>query len=467
MHAMHTLMAAVLSASGAAAAPLYIADPAADAIYRVDTADVGVTPLVLSASGANNVGGGPAFDRLTDIEVGGDGALYSMDYIGVSPRIMRVDTATGVRTVVFVLSDADPSLSWHDEFHVLPGGRFRFLAQLRDPAAPNRARVQRMVEVTEGPGNSAQVAILGSVVAPGNALDLFPSAQGRTLALYPQVYGHWILEGSESGIARVPETLIATSTNPVFYQVPIPFETGYSCSFPGVGAIPAGTSLLTTVEDAVQGTGSFGRIPSASITTPGGTTAVRPVNTSSSSHSVSGTTAYLGAVRFEPTAAAEAPGTWTVNFLRLGTPSLPNNVLPYSVSLWRMPFPRAHLGAALPDGTLCLAETNPPSVVRMEAATGDLASRAVLVPPGGSGITVDDLNRLTELQAADAGVLVALSEDPRVLRINTATGAMELVTTGRPGSLAPPPGGFSPRSNLRLATAPLANSAAEGSWSMY
>ncbi len=467
-HTMRMMVVTVMLASGAGAAPLYIADPSADAIYRVDTGDVGATPTVVSASGANLVGTGPAFDRLTDIAVGGDGTLYSLDKAGALPRVMRVDTVTGDRSLVFALSDPDPRLAWHDEFHVLPGGRFRFLAQLRDPAFPTSARIQRIVEATEGAGNSAQVTILGSVVTPGNALDLFASAQGRTLALYPQVYGVWILEGSESGIARVPETLIASTTSPAYYQVPgSPTETGYSSTFEGIGAIAAGTPLLATIEDFLQGSSSFGRVERASITTPGGTTTESSMNTSSSSHSTGSSVSFLGAARFAPTTAGEAAGTWTVNFFKRGGFPTPNTTLPHRVNLWRMPFPRAHLGAALPDGTLCLMETNPPAVARMDAATGNLATRATLTPPGGSGIALDDLNRLTELEAAGVVVFAALSEDPRIMRIDHSTGAMQLVTTGRPGSIAAPPGGFSPRSNIRLATAPLGSSTAMGAWTMY
>lgn len=453
------LAATLALASMVNAKDLYIADPAADAVYSVDIDASAAEPTLISASGNSTLGSGPAFEGIMDIAVAPSGRLYVLDGFNGPPRVLEVDRATGDRTLVLQLDQ----IGFLPYLEIRTNGSYT-LARHRFPAlgvAPGREL--QVIEFAAAFDASPIVNSTRTISSLGTPVDS-ALVDGRMHLLYPQVHGPWIIaEGTSAGqLIESPNTKFAElsgGSNFTYYSEG--GNRGYDATFASVPST-GGRNVLVELQDALT---SSIRYDTFLVTPPAGGQQTGRVNTRLTHGATdSGYTslAPMGAI-----VANQSAGDWSIRF-NSNVPGTQPSAAPVRAAMYQMPSPRAtQLANDAGAGIVTVFESFPPAIASFSTGNAAELSRVAVTPPPASGLTEAQLSGASDFDARGTSAFLAMPDDPRLVRIDRTTGASALLTSGRPIALTPPPGGFHVRSPLSFAMQPAAASDATSSWSMY
>lgn len=453
---------ALIASSTCVARDLYIADPAANAIYSVNMSATNTAPTLVSASGTTTLGSGIAFECILDIAIAPNGELFVMDGYGPAPRVIKVDLATGNRTLALALT----GIGVFPQLHIRANGQF-LISRSVSPPDPGAGGIFTHIEEYAAQPDGTPVLLTDNAIELAGGPTDSALVGERLRVMFPQLSGPWMItEAILSPVVVVsPDLKLAENLGTdITRYTPVGANAGFETTFSDLD-VSYPQNLLATFRHTYGG--SISNIETARIIAPDGIQRTGDFGIEFAEDDVQRIA--LHAAQIREVMPSQIPGGWQLQmeaqygFSGFGAPGTE-----LSATIWRMPSKHAMQLAHTDDiGVLDVLEAYPPALASFDSATAALRDRVPVFPPGGTTITSAMLNRASDFVIDGAYAYVALSETPRVIRVDRATGASVPLTSSRPSTLTIPSGGFHPRSLLSIAVPPPPASNATSNWSMY
>lgn len=368
----------ISTASACVARDIYIADPAADAIYAVDLSATNAQPTLLSASGSNTLGSGIPFQCILDIATAPNGDLFVLDGYTPAPRVIKVDLATGNRTLALALTGTGV----FPQLHIRANEKYLV------------SRTTTVGEQLSGGGLYTQFEEYGAesdgtpILLTNNAIRIMGGpidsalTGGKLRVMYPQLYGPWMItEAALSPLVVVsPDLKIAENSGEDILRLssgvtPARFETtfaelGFSYPQPLLAAFVATYGASIALVDESR------------LIAPDGTVHTSVFGMDLKEHNFDHDVLHVG--QFKDVVPSSAMGGWKLEMdSQFSSFSFVELV---SASIWRMPSPNATQIADSPTAdVLNVLESYPTALARFGSASATFIDRVPISPPRGDG----------------------------------------------------------------------------------